>query len=453
MKTNNGAATSVAEKHGQIHATKVASPREMQSGAATSVAEKDGDYATEVASPKGYKQTKVGVIPEEWEVVTLKNILSKNIQNGYSPICPEKDTGHWILGLGALSKEEKLNISDRKPAPINDDKVKQFILEKNDFLISRANTPERVGFSGVFRSNDKTYSYPDLMMRFRVTEELVDIDYMENCLKSFRVLRYLQLSAAGSSSSMVKINKKVVENIRFLLPPLKEQQKIAKILTTWDKAIEKLEALITAKEQLKKGLMQKLLGGEVRFDGFDEEWAIKKINELFEITRGHVLAVTKMKDMPTDEYKYPVFSSQTKDNGLTGYYNEYLFENCITWTTDGANAGDVNFREGKFYCTNVCGVLKSNEGYANQCIAYVLNLVTKKYVSYVGNPKLMNNTMGIIKIKIPKALKEQQKIAEVLTTTDREIELLKEELEVLKEQKRGLMQKLLMGEVRVKIED
>ncbi len=232
-----------------------------ENGAATSVAEKDGDYATEAASPKGYKQTKVGVIPEEWEVVTLKNILSKNIQNGYSPICPEKDTGHWILGLGALSKEEKLNISDRKPAPINDDKVKQFILEKNDFLISRANTPERVGFSGVFRSNDKTYSYPDLMMRFRVTEELVDIDYMENCLKSFRVLRYLQLSAAGSSSSMVKINKKVVENIRFLLPPLKEQQKIAKILTTWDKAIEKLEALIEEKERLKKGLMQKLLSG------------------------------------------------------------------------------------------------------------------------------------------------------------------------------------------------
>jgi type I restriction enzyme, S subunit len=80
-----------------------------------------------------------------------------------------------------------------------------------------------------------------------------------------------------------------------------------------------------------------------------------------------------------------------------------------------------------------------------------LNLVTKNYVSYVGNPKLMNNTMGGIKIKIPKSLPEQQKIAEVLSLADDEINLLKNELEELKQQKKALIQKLLTGQVRVKV--
>lgn len=111
----------------------------------------------------------------------------------------------------------------------------------------------------------------------------------------------------------------------------------------------------------------------------------------------------------------------------------------------------MNLRQDKFYCTNVCGVLKSDKGYANQCISEILNSITKRYVSYVGNPKLMNNTMGIIKIKIPTSIHEQRKIAQVLSTADKEIKLLKNELESLKEQKKGLMQRLLTGEVRVEV--
>ena len=140
---------------------------------------------------------------------------------------------------------------------------------------------------------------------------------------------------------------------------------------------------------------------ELRFPEFKDEWKEIKIKEIFDITRGEVLPKTKMKESPEKDYIYPVYSSQTKNNGLIGYYKDYLFENTITWTTDGANAGFVRYRKGKFYCTNVCGVLINNNGYANECIAYILNNVTKKYVSYVGNPKLMNNIMAEIKIKIP----------------------------------------------------
>ena len=122
--------------------------------------------------------------------------------------------------------------------------------------------------------------------------------------------------------------------------------------------------------------------------------------------------------MQTEEKTYPVYSSQTKDNGLMGYYSEYLYEDAITWTTDGANAGTVNFRSGKFYCTNVCGVLLSDKVKANKMIAEALNKVAKGYVSYVGNPKLMNNVMADIPIMIATQEEEREKIGEYFSKLD-----------------------------------
>ena len=106
-----------------------------------------------------------------------------------------------------------------------------------------------------------------------------------------------------------------------------------------------------------------------------------------------------------------------------GYYNDYLYSDAITWTTDGANAGTVNYREGKFYCTNVCGVLISEEGYANKMVSEALNKVAWKHVSKVGNPKLMNNVMSEIVISIPKNMKEQKEISNFFSNLDNLITL------------------------------
>ena len=106
-----------------------------------------------------------------------------------------------------------------------------------------------------------------------------------------------------------------------------------------------------------------------------------------------------------------------------GYYKDYLYEDAITWTTDGANAGTVNYRAGKFYCTNVCGVLLSNEAKANQMIAEALNNVAKGYVSYVGNPKLMNNVMADIVIQIPTQAEEREQLSSLFASLDNLITL------------------------------
>ena len=152
-------------------------------------------------------------------------------------------------------------------------------------------------------------------------------------------------------------------------------------------------------------------------------WEQCKVSEMFKITRGYVLSTTMIARRKTDEMPYPVYSSQTKDDGLMGYYKDYLYENAITWTTDGANAGTVNYRTGKFYCTNVCGVLLSDNIKASQMVSEALNRVTKGYVSYVGNPKLMNNVMADIEIKIPNSAEEQAKIGDLFKTFDHLITL------------------------------
>jgi type I restriction enzyme S subunit len=198
----------------------------------------------------------------------------------------------------------------------------------------------------------------------------------------------------------------------------------------------------TKKEEAKPALVPKLRFPEFRdADG----WWQKEVGDLFQVTRGDVLSMTLVNDEKTEAKPYPVYSSQTKNNGLSGFYSDYLFEDAITWTTDGANAGDVNYRAGKFFCTNVCGVLLSSKGFANPCIAALINSVARKYVSYVGNPKLMNGVMSKIPIPLP-PLAEQQKIAECLSSVDELIAAQARKVDALKTHKKGLMQQLFPRE-------
>jgi len=235
------------------------------------------------------------------------------------------------------------------------------------------------------------------------------------------------------------------------LPPLPEQQKIARILSTWDKAIELVEKLIAAKRRLKKGLMQQLLTGKMRFREFkDEEWMEVRVKDVCVTGRGRVIS---QKEIEANPGPYPVYSSQTENYGILGYMKTHDFDGeYATWTTDGVHAGRVFYRTGKFNCTNVCGTLKKkNNDICLEFLAYKLNTVTKKYVSYVGNHKLMNNVMASIKVDIPKNVKEQQKIAAILSSLDKDITSLQNIDNILRDQKKGLMQKLLTGKIRVKI--
>ena len=133
-----------------------------------------------------------------------------------------------------------------------------------------------------------------------------------------------------------------------------------------------------------------------------------------------------------------------------GYIDTYDFEGeYITWTTDGVNAGTPFYRTGKFNCTNVCGTIKLKNDNP-QFVAYLLGREMPKYVSRnLANPKLMNDVVKKIEIKVPKSVEEQAAIAQILSDMDAEIEALEQKLDKYRMIKQGMMQELLTGKMRL----
>ena len=308
----------------------------------------------------------------------------------------------------------------------------------NDILITAVGT-----LGNVYRiKNDSEFYFKDGNLIWLKSVK-ISSPFLEILLETNQ--EAIQKSSIGSSQRALTIVE--LKKLKFNIPSLPEQTKIANFLTAIDEKISQLTQKYDLLKQYKKGVMQQIFSLKLRFE--DEggrefpEWEEREIGDVFKVTRGDVLSMGLVSETQTDVNQYPVYSSQTKNSGLSGYYNDYLYEDSITWTTDGANAGDVNYRNGKFYCTNVCGVLISNEGFANAFVAAMINAVSKKYVSYVGNPKLMNGVMAKISIEFP-CVKEQTKIANFLTAIDDKITHTQTQLDAVKLYKKGLLQQMFV---------
>ena len=143
------------------------------------------------------------------------------------------------------------------------------------------------------------------------------------------------------------------------------------------------------------------------------------MSEVCRISRGTVISKDYLRDHPG---RYPVYSSQTLNNGIFGYIDTFAYDfESLTWTTDGANAGSIFFHQNeKFTITNVCGLLQvlDPSRVSTRFMYYVLSAEAPKYVSAgMGNPKLMAGTMGEIQIELP-SLKKQNEIVAVLDKFD-----------------------------------
>ncbi len=335
--------------------------------------------------------------------------------------------------------------------------------------ISSTSTELNISEDGLNNSSAKMVKKGDLLYAlYGATSGEVSISKIDGainqailCIQSDRLnLLFLEKILRKNKDNIINtylqggqgnLSSKIVQDLRYYFPSLEEQEKIAAFFSLIDKKIalqtEKVEEL----KNYKKGLMQKIFSQELRFK--DEngneypEWEEYKVKDLFDVTRGVVIAKSEISDTSNDIFKYAVYSSQTSNNGILGYDQTFDFDgNYLTWTTDGANAGRVFCRSGRFRCTNVCGVLveKNNTiGYANKLVAEILNKETPKHVSYVGNPKLMNGVMAEIKLNIP-SLEEQTKIDKLINQLDIKIESEQTKLNLLDDYKKGLLQQMFI---------
>ena len=259
------------------------------------------------------------------------------------------------------------------------------------------------------------------------------------------------------------VSKDNLKKLKLLLPPLAEQKKIAGILGTWDEAIEKLSSLIEQKKNLKKGLMQRLLTGKTRLNGFTQPWKEVKLGEICKFE------TAKSKSSVIDENgKYYIIDmGAVSTEGIlisskrTNSCEDLLKVNDIVMPKDDIGGGNIIGKtaiikqEDAYILSDHVFKLKIH-GSDALFISYLIN--SFKYNKYMRRMSSGSAILGLAKkdiekcmLYIPSDINEQQAIADVLSIADEEIDLLNKKLEALKEQKKGLMQQLLTGQTRVKV--
>ena len=282
-----------------------------------------------------------------------------------------------------------------------------------------------------------------------------------------------ELIRKACGSTFLEISKKDIDNLKFPIPPLPEQEKIAEILGTWDEAIEKLSSLIEQKKLLKKGLMQKLLTGKVRLPGFTQPWKEVKLDEIGTTYMG--LSGKNKDNFGQGSYGIP-YMNIYQNNRINpqqlelvevgeGEKQNIVKYGDIFFTTSSETPKEVGFAsvllfkpEQNIYLNSFCFGYRLNDfqSLLPEYASFLFRSTQARKIMYklaqgATRFNLSKNELMKEKIYIPSNISEQHAIAEVLSTADDEINLLNQKLEATKEQKKGLMQQLLTGNIRVKV--
>ena len=345
----------------------------------------------------------------EWKCTTIGNI--GDIKNGpFGSVLHAEDyvengipivtTEHFKTGL---MPSDKFGI----PQVSNEDyiRLKGYRLETNDIVFSRFGSVDINAHVGIEQNG---WLFSGRVLRVRPKYD-IDSLFLHYALSTEAVKRDIRNRAVGQT--MPSINTPILSSTTIQLPKdLFEQKKVAHFLRLLDERIITQNKIIEDLKKLKSAISLNVL--------HSDKWEQFKIKDIAQIGRGRVISSIEIGQQKSPTY--PVYSSQTSNDGIMGYLDDYMFEGeYISWTTDGANAGTVFYRNGKFNCTNVCGLLKLRKEFDTHFVSLVLAEATKKYVSInLANPKLMNNTMGNIQIRLPK-LEEQKRISIVFRVLQR----------------------------------
>ncbi len=406
----------------------------------------------------------LGSIPKHWEIKRIKDAITK-IGSG---VTPKGGSETYVdEGIPLIRSQNVYNDGLRldNVSFITEEvhnKMKNSQLKPFDILINI--TGASIGRTCIFPESIKTANINQHIIYLRVKKKKVD--YFSYYLKSNTIQEYIMNIQAGTSKEALNMSQ--ILNIGLPFPEREEQTQIANYLDTKTAAIDKKVNLLQQKikhykayrktlinETVTKGLDKtvKLKDSGINWIGeIPKHWEIKRIKDIFSISRGRAIGKTELKDKGL----YPVYSSQTKNKGILGYINTYDFNaNLLTWTTDGVNAGTVFIREGKFNCTNICGTLIPNRNpkLSLDYMAFAVQESTKhnKRIDTNG-AKIMSNEMAVINIVFP-PIEEQIKIANHIKCKTESISKVLKNIETqittLKELRKTLINELVTGKVKV----
>ena len=406
--------------------------------------------------PEGYKRTKIGIVPNEWCEERLKHYFKRLTRKN-----SEKNQNVLTISAqyGLISQEEFFNKS-----VASEDKSYYFLLNKGDFAYNKSYS-NGYPYGAIKRLEyyEKGIVSPLYICLESLQEKTSDyfVQYFEAGLLNKEIHAVAQEGARNHG--LLNIAVEDFFNARVVVPKIPEQQKIAEILAGQDRVIALKEELLAEKQKQKKYLMQQLLTGKKRLPGFSGEWRIVKLKEVLRerdeknVDQNLEICSVAVQKGVVNQIEHLGRSFAASD---TSNYNMVLFGDIVYTKSP---TGEFPFgiikqsQLDKVAVSPLYGVFKP----ATYALGYILHcyfeipINTNNYLNPIiqkgakNTINISNTTFLSNKLLLPMDEKEQTAIAEILSTADNEIELLKKDIEQEKLKKKSLMQLLLTGIVRV----
>lgn len=347
-----------------------------------------------------------------------------------------------------------IDYSDVLEMPFTESERTIYFLEPGDILLNEGQSLELVGRSAIYDEKPHAFCFQNTLIRFRPSTEITS----EFAIQVFR--HYLHTgkfaAVAARTTSIAHLGVERFASLHIPLPPIPEQKAIAGVLSAWDRAIEQTTALVAAKQRLKQGLMQQLLTGKRRFKGFKDEWRECQLGDLFDDRREPgtddlpLLAVTLDAGViRRDSRDAPVRTNLEHEEHLLVRKDDIAYNMMRMWQGGSGRATEDGVVSPAYV---VCKPKSQIESRFADHLFHIPRMIYLFWAYSYGltddRRRLYFDGFSRIPTRIP-SLEEQRRIADAVDCLGREVNQLDSRLISLRKQKRGLMQKLLTGEVRV----
>lgn len=422
---------------------------------------------------EGYKITELGEIPNHWDVKNMESLF--NFYGGLSLARDKQsDKGVYYLHYGDIHKKNKNYFSvsedgDWLPrVEIESNTIKEgALLYTGDIVFADASEDyEGIGKSVVIfnENNEKFISGLHTIIAKDKGNEIDNL-YKKYCFSTRNVRK--QFRALANGATVYGISKSNIKEIKILVPSVKEQKQMALILSSIDEKIENTDNLIEKTKELKKGLMQRLLKKGIGHDRFKdseigripEEWEIRRLGDICDFKQGFQIPRSEQIIEEKEGYIRYLYITDFFSDKNTLYVKDnenfyYITNEDITIANTGNTCGKAFRKANGVLSNNMFKIFNKKDLLDNDYLWQYLNSLIyweqlKKYFNTAGQPHVGHKNMSELKIALPNHISEQQKISNILLSVDEKINQYELNKEKLQELKKGLMQKLLTGKIRV----
>ena len=399
-------------------------------------------------------------IPDGWQEVRLANIGSFSKGAG---ILKDQvlENGYNAIRYGELYTKYNFKI-EKVHSHISEDIISQTKkIKYGDILFAGSGeTINEIGKSATYLLKEECYAGGDIIVFSPKNADSLFLAYFLNIGEGRK-----KLSELGQGQSVVHIYKSEIEKMRLHLPSLPEQKRIVAVLESWDGVIDKLTKKIKIKKNIKEGLIQNLLTGMIRLDGFNYKWEQCKVGDICEIKKGQELSKEKLSS--NGKYKCILYgelytkyselinnvSSRTNfKEGIVSSSGDILIPASTTTSAmDLAIAACLNKKN--VLLGGDINILRAKKKYDSRFLALYLTHAKKHDLARLAQGITIVHLYGKdfkkLSIEIPE-IKEQSAIANIIVAADEEIKILEKKLTILKDQKKYLLNNLITGTIRTK---